>query len=93
MSTNVARRTELFGEMTWTTQDGRTYRISAMTDSHLYNTIRMLCGLSPLGTQFRTTNRRRWMWILAMTREAHRRGLTTPDGRPLIEPLLLGESD
>jgi len=89
--TAIARLDNLSRELVWKTQDGRDYKLSEMTDSHLYNTVRMLCGLSPLGTQFRTTNRRRWMWILAMTREAHRRGLTTPDGRPLLEPILLGD--
>jgi len=60
-----------------------------MTDSHLVSTIRMLCGLSPIGTVYRTSNRRRWMWVMALTREAYRRGLTRHDGHALLEPALL----
>ena len=90
--TELARLDSLVREPVWVTRDGRPYRITEMTDSHLFNTIRMLCGQSPIGTVFRTTNRLRWMWVLVITREAHRRGWTQ-HGVALLEPVLIEEGD
>lgn len=50
-------------EPTWTTKDGRTFKISEMTDGHLANTIRMLEGQGVVQYEryLMLQKQRRWM--------------------------------
>ena len=72
----------------WRTMDKRFVRICDMADSHLLNTIRVLRGLSPVGTRHSLRPARRMMWLNAMANEAYDRGLTLDpirEGEPVHE--------
>lgn len=75
---------ELTPDRIWTTREGKKIPVSQMSDSHLLNTIRMLRGMSPIGTVFRTTPERRRDWINCLANEAYARGLE-------LDPLKEGE--
>jgi hypothetical protein len=66
---------EITRETFWRCQDGRYVPIKDMEDSHLLRTIRVLRGMSPIGTTFKTDSVRRRNWLNAMANEAYSRGL------------------
>jgi hypothetical protein len=68
-------REEITRESIWTTKAGRRVKIADMDDRHLLNTIRVLRGMSPIGTRFTTTEVRRRQWVNAMANEAYDREL------------------
>jgi len=57
----------------WITKDKQRVRVCDMRDSHLMNTLVMLCGKSPIGTVWHGDNPREWLEVMAV--EAVRRGL------------------
>lgn len=59
----------------WVTRDKQHIAIKDMRDEHLLNTIRVLRGISPIGTTFSTTDERRRRWINAIANEAYLRKL------------------
>lgn len=67
----------------WRTKDGVDVAVSEMGDSHLLNTIRVLRGISPIGTLFSTTLARRRRWVDVRANEAYFRGAKSrrADGR------------
>lgn len=69
----------------WITRDGDHIQIKHMDDGHLLNTIRMLEGYSPHGTNIKMSPEWRRRFINAMCNEAYRRGLSllaTPNHQP-----------
>lgn len=63
------------GDVIWTTRDGRHVAVRDMESSHLYNTIRVLKGQSPIGTKYRCDALTRRNWIEIMTHELSKRGV------------------
>lgn len=59
----------------WVTRDKKRVAIKDMDDHHLLSAIRVLRGISPIGTTFSTTDERRRRWINAMANEAYLRKL------------------
>lgn len=67
---------EITRDTLWYPMRGEPVRIKDMHDKHLLATIRVLRGMSPIGTRFRTPDFRRRQWVNAMANEAYQRGLT-----------------
>jgi hypothetical protein len=70
----------------WLMRNGQRVAIKNMKDDHLLNTIRVLRRMSPIGTQFVTSDERRRRWVNAMANEAYLRRLTI-DELQLSEPV------